>query len=186
MTASRVDPRTSAVRLRRWHPDDAPAALRVYGGSAAHQVRDVVDMRARLVRWNADQHSPYLGHWALLRRGESTPVGGAALLPLPPGDEDLGITWQFGHDGDGGAHGDLDDRDDLAAECVHALADWAFAHGADEVFAVVADGVAEPPAVRRNGMSWVGETTKYFGRKTQVYRLRVADLDPGAADSVRV
>ena len=38
---------------------------------------------------------------------------------------------------------------------------------------------------RRNGMSWVGETDKYYGLTLQVYRLRPADLDrPPAVDVI--
>jgi RimJ/RimL family protein N-acetyltransferase len=58
------------------------------------------------------------------------------------------------------------------------VAGWAFTQEIDEVFAVVRPGNTRAAATaRRNGMSWVGETDKYYGLTLQVYRLRPADLD---------
>jgi hypothetical protein len=55
------------------------------------------------------------------------------------------------------------------------------------VFAVVRPGNLRGVAtVRRVGMEWVGETTKYYGLSLHVYRLWKADLDlpePACADA---
>ena len=65
-----------------------------------------------------------------------------------------------------------------ATEATHGVAGWAFTQEIDEVFAVVRPGNARAAATaRRNGMTWVGETDKYYGLTLQVYRLRPADLD---------
>jgi RimJ/RimL family protein N-acetyltransferase len=71
-------------------------------------------------------------------------IGGAILLPLPPGNEDLEIGWQLHPDVWG--HG-------YASETTYALAQWAFSQGEDEIFAVVRpDNTRAAATVRRNGM----------------------------------
>ena len=73
-----------------------------------------------------------------------------------------------------------------ASEATHALATWAFNQDVHEIFAVVRSGNARAAAtVRRNGMHWVGETTKYFGTDLQVFRLRKADIDRRAPEGHR-
>ena len=71
-----------------------------------------------------------------------------------------------------------------ANETTFALAEWAFSHDTDEIFAVVRPGNTRAAGtVRRNGMHWVGETDIYFGLARQVFRLRSADLDRTAPDA---
>jgi RimJ/RimL family protein N-acetyltransferase len=96
-------------------------------------------------------------------------VGGAALLPFGPGGEDLQIAWQLQPTWWGKG---------LATEAGHALAHYAFANGAAEIFAVVRPHNRRAAAVAgRVGMEWVGETDKYYDRELSVYRLLRADLD---------
>ncbi|MBB4912860.1 RimJ/RimL family protein N-acetyltransferase [Actinophytocola algeriensis] len=53
----------------------------------------------------------------------------------------------------------------------------------DEIFAVVRPGNTRAAAtVRKNGMHWVGETTKYFATDLQIFRLRMADLNRTAPE----
>jgi RimJ/RimL family protein N-acetyltransferase len=192
MTAN--DPTTSAPRpslaterliLRGWQVEDAPAALAVYGNPAVarwlspamDQVPDLAAMRLLLQHWIAETARAALpaGRWAIQRRSDNRVIGGAILLPLPPGNEDLEIGWQLHPDAWG--HG-------YASETTYALADWAFRHDVDEIFAVVRPGNTRAAAtVRRNGMHWVGETSKYFGLTLQVFRLRQADLDQAAPNA---
>lgn len=69
-----------------------------------------------------------------------------------------------------------------ADQLTHAVVEWAFRHDVGEIFAVVRSGnVRAVATVRRNGMEWVGETTKYYGLNLQVFRLRRADYNPAAA-----
>jgi len=169
--------------LRTWQVEDAPAALAVYGHEAVTRwlspamdtVPDLAAMRLLLQQWIAETARTALpaGRWAIERRSDSHIIGGALLLPLPPGNEDLEIGWQL-HPGTWG-HG-------YASEATYALAEWAFRHDGDELFAVVRPGNTRAAAtVRRNGMHWVGETGKYFGLTLHVFRLRSADLDQAAA-----
>lgn len=169
---------TPRLRLRSWRPDDAADALRIYGdpevarrlSPALGRVPDEDAMRLVLEQWIAeDDRLPRpSGRWAVERRDDGRLLGGAVLLPLPPGDEDLEFGWSIARDHWG--HG-------YASEAGRALARWAFQHGEEELFAVVRRTNVRAAAVAlRIGMEWVGETEKYYGLALQVYRLRHADL----------
>jgi RimJ/RimL family protein N-acetyltransferase len=174
---------TERLVLRSWRPDDAEAALDMYGAPevarwlspALEPVHDAAAMRLLLQQWIAEEPQliPPSGRWAIELQEDETVVGGAVLLPLPPRGEDLEIGWQL-RPADWG-HG-------YATEAGHALADWAFRQGIDELLAVVRPANRRAEAtVRRLGMEWVGETDKYYGLRLQVFRLRPADLLPNSA-----
>ncbi|WP_253863304.1 GNAT family N-acetyltransferase [Prauserella halophila] len=173
---------TPRLLLRGWHVADAPEALAIYGhesvtrwlGPAMARVPDRAAMRLRLRQWIGDtaELDVPAGHWAVERRSDGHLIGGASVLPLPPGNDDLEIGWQL--------HPDFWGRG-YASETGFALAGWAFTHDVDELYAVVRpDNTRAAATVRRNGMQWVGETDKYFGTTLQVYRLRPADLEQAA------
>ncbi|WP_309116234.1 GNAT family N-acetyltransferase [Saccharothrix sp.] len=179
--------RTDRLVLRAWRTDDAEAALGIYGHAdvarwlspAMDRVPDLPAMRLLLQQWIAEdaRFAEPGGRWAVERAADHEVIGGAVLLPLPPGNEDWEIGWQLHPDEWG---------QDYAGECTFALASWAFAHGLDEVFTVVRpDNTRTAAAVRRNGMHWVGETRKYFDLDLQVFRLRAADLDRTAHEGHR-
>ncbi|MDT7613835.1 MAG: hypothetical protein QOF00_1282 [Pseudonocardiales bacterium] len=173
--AQRLD--TDRLVLRPWRVEDAADALGIYGhgevarwlSPAMGHVPDLAAMRLLLAQWieqDAGLAVP-AGRWAIERRSDGRLLGGAILLPLPPGEEDLEIGWQL-HPRVWG-HG-------YAGETTRALADWAFSQDVDEIFAVVRPGNTRAAATaRRNGMEWVGETSKYYGLTLQVFRLRPAD-----------
>jgi RimJ/RimL family protein N-acetyltransferase len=178
---------TQRLMLRPWRVDDAPSALQVYGHAAVtrwlspamERVPDRAAMRKLLLRWIAEDGLLVrpASRWAIQRRQDGRVIGGASLLPLPPGDEDLEISWQI--------HPDLWGRG-YASESMYALATWAFAQQIDEIFAIVRpENTRAAITVRRNGMQWVGETNKYFGMTLQVYRLRAGDLDRWAPDALK-
>lgn len=187
MTALTVAPpvdvlRTERLVLRPWSPDDAPAALRVYGAEsvtrwlapALPRVSSVAEMRDLLSAWATTPPATPAGRWAVTV--DDAVVGGVALLTLPPDHDDLEIGWQLdpAHWGRG-----------YAAEAGRAVARHAFSSGAEELFAVVRPrnerGARTATSI---GMEWVGETEKYYALRLQVYRLRKGDLDvpalPGA------
>lgn len=177
---------TERLMLRSWRIEDVAEALAVYGhpdvvrwlSPAMDQVPDLAAMRLLLQQWMAEESRmpPPAGRWAIERREDGRLLGGAILLPLPPGREDLEIGWQLNPEVWG--HG-------YASETTHALADWAFQHDVGEVFAVLRPGnVRAASTVRRNGMEWVGETGKYFGMTLQVFRLRRADFDAMASTTL--
>jgi RimJ/RimL family protein N-acetyltransferase len=175
---------TERLSLRPWHVDDTQAALDVYGHADVTRwlspdmdtVSNLSAMRLLLQQWIAEDArlAAPAGRWAIHRTTDDRVIGGAILLPLPPGNEDLEIGWQLHPDTWGNGY---------ATEATHALATWAFSQDVDEIFAVVRPGNARAAAtVRHNGMHWVGETSKYFGTDLQVFRLRMADLNRAAPE----
>ncbi|MGB3438877.1 MAG: GNAT family N-acetyltransferase [Actinophytocola sp.] len=189
-TAPRAPAGTSQsgrLTLRSWRVDDAQAAADIYGNPdvtgwlspAMDPVRDLATMRVLLQQWIAEDArlAAPAGRWAIERSADRHVIGGAMLLPLPPGDEDLEVGWQLTPAACG--HG-------YADEAMFMLASWAFQHDVDEVFAVVRpENTRTTATVRKNGMHWVGETSKYLGLDLQVFRLRQADLDRSAPTAHR-
>ena len=173
---------TERLVLRTWHLDDVQAALEVFGHAEVarwlspimEQVADLPAMCLLLRQWIAEdaRANPPAGRWSIQQREDDRVIGGATLLPLPPGNQDLETSWQLHPDVWGQGY---------SVEMTHALAPWAFQHEVDEIFAVVRpDNTRAAAAVRSNGMEWVGETSKYFGLTMEVFRLRVADLNLAA------
>jgi RimJ/RimL family protein N-acetyltransferase len=172
------DLQTQRLTLRPWRVDDAEAALHVYGEAnvarwlspAMDSVPDVDAMRLVLQQWiaEAERLPDPSGRWAIDLRDGGGLVGGAVLLPLPPGGDDLEMGWQLRPDAWGNGY---------AVEAGLAIARWAFAEGSEEVFAVARPANTRAQATaRRIGMDWVGETEKYYDLRLQVFRLRPADL----------
>ena len=168
---------TARLVLRPWTVADAAAALGVYGAPevvrwlspAMEPVTDVAAMEQVITGWVAADLEPPQRRWALELTSGGGLIGSAALLPLPPGDEDLEIGWQLApeHWGRG-----------LGTEAGHAVAHYAFQAGVEELFSVVRPrNTRATAAAMRMGMDWVGETEKYYGLRLQVYRLRKGDLD---------
>ena len=180
MVTNRI--RSDRLLLRPWRVEDATEALAIYGhpevarwlSPAMDRVPDLRAMRLLLQQWIAeDARLPApTGRWAIELRAQRRLIGGAVLLPLPPGREDTEIGWQLNPAEWG--HG-------YAAETTFALATWAFEQGLDELFAVVRpENTRAATTVRQHGMHWVGETTKYYDMELQVFRLRRGDLDHAA------
>jgi RimJ/RimL family protein N-acetyltransferase len=170
---------TERLVLRSWRLDDANAALGIYGDAevarwlspAMDRAPDEPAMRLLLQQWVAEdaRMTPPAARWAIESRDGGRLLGGAILLPLPPGDVDLEMGWQLHPSAWGRGY---------ATEAGRAIARWAFSQGIDEVLAVVRPANRRAEAtVRRIGMEWVGETEKYFGLRLRVFRLRPPDLD---------
>lgn len=175
---------TSRLVLRPWSPEDAPAAVQVYGDEsvtrwlspAMSRVTAADDMSSVLAGWIASPPPSPAGRWAITAADSGALLGGISVLPLPPERSDLEIGWQL----DPAAWGQ-----GYAAEAGHAVAHHAFEHGVEELFAVVRPrnerGARTAASI---GMEWVGETEKYYDLRLQVYRLRKGELDvprlPGA------
>ena len=169
--------RSPRLALRPWVPEDAAAALAIYGSDevtrwlspAMRRVDDQPAMEAIIADWLAEPLPPPAGRWAMELAETGELVGSTVLLPLPPGKDDLHIGWQLApaYWGQG-----------LAAEAGHAVAHFAFESGVDELFAVVRPRNERGVGTARSiGMEWVGESEKYFDLRLQVYRLRKGELD---------
>jgi RimJ/RimL family protein N-acetyltransferase len=169
---------TERLVVRDWRLDDARAALEIYGVDevtrwltpAMGQVADEAAMRLVLQAWIEAQPNmtPPRGRWAIERKEDGEVVGGLGIRLLPPYEEDLELSWQLRPDAWGNGY---------ASEAGRALSAWAFTQEIDELFAVArptnnrAIGTA-----KRLGMSWVGETDKYYNLRLQVFRIRPSDL----------
>jgi RimJ/RimL family protein N-acetyltransferase len=169
---------TDRLALRAWSAEDAEAALPIYGTQAVtrwltpamSRVDDVAAMRDVLQRWQDEQPGLLTpqGRWAVVLRDSGELIGGVGIRLLPPYEDDLDLSWQFHPDHWG--HG-------YATESGRALVDWAFAQDAEELFAVARPNNQRAIATaERIGMRWVGETTKYYDLRLQVFRVRHSDL----------
>lgn len=169
---------TERLVIRPWRDDDAADAVAIYGDASVVQwltpamdrISNVVSMHGILRKWQQESEQPSaVGHWAVEHHDTRWLVGGLALLPLPPGEQDLSIAWQLMPAAWGKG---------FAAEAGAALVRWALNRGdVDELFAVVPSRNARAAATAcRIGMEWVGETTKYYGLLLQLYRIRHSDL----------
>jgi RimJ/RimL family protein N-acetyltransferase len=179
MASTQLTLRTERLVIGEWTPQDASAGLSIFGDEAVthwlapamEPIDDEAGMLATLERWVEEdaEAEPPVGHWAVRRGEDQTLLGSITLRRMPPFQEDLELAWQFSpsHWGNG-----------YATEAARAVASWAFENSAHELFAVMrpANERAEKVA-RRLGMQWVGETTKYYDLRLQVYRLRPTDLD---------
>jgi len=179
--------RTPRLVVRDWSEDDAAAAMSIYGRSevarwlspAVPVIADEESMRVTLRGWIAETAASEagVGHWAVTLAGTDGTsgrlVGGASLHPLPVEEQDVEIGWQIAPEFWGNGY---------ATEAGRGLLERAFANDVDEVFALVrpANRRAEA-AARRVGMTWVGETEKYYGLRLNVFRVRPADLAAGRA-----
>lgn len=173
---------TERLRLRPWQPDDAERALGIYGdpevirwlNPAMSIVPDQRTMRAVLEQWAAEHQRlpPPAGRWSVESRADGRLIGGIALVPLPPGGEDAEVSYQVLNQERGQG---------FASEAVDRVVTWAFHQGMPEVFVVARPANSAGVAVARKlGFQWVGETTKYYGLRLQVFRLRPADLEADA------
>lgn len=170
---------TPRVRLRPWRPADAQAALAIYGdlgvtrwlAPAMSRIDDAARMRSVIERWVEDSGEPRgrpTGRWAVEDCSNGELIGSGQILGLPPEGDDLELGYQFAPSAWGNKFG---------SESGHALAHYAFAHGEEEVFAVVRPNNDRGTSTAREiGMEWVGESSKYYGLRLQVYRLRKGDL----------
>jgi RimJ/RimL family protein N-acetyltransferase len=169
---------TDRLRVRHWRVDDAEAALATYGVAdvtgwltpSTDRIGDPRAMRSVLQAWEEVQPNllPPLGRWAIERLTDGAVVGGLAIRLLPPDQKDLEISFQLRPEEWGKGY---------ATEAAGALIRWAFAQDAEELFAVALPHNTRAIAtIERLGMEWVGETTKYYDRTLQVYRIRPSDV----------
>jgi RimJ/RimL family protein N-acetyltransferase len=169
---------TERLIVREWEAGDAEAALAIYGAAevtrwltpAMERVTDLAAMRGVLQAWIEAQPNMVQprGRWAVQRRDDDTVIGGVSIRLLPPYHEDLELNWQLRPDAWG--HG-------YAVEAGRALIRWAFTQEIDELFAAARPNNTRAVATaRRLGMEWVGETTKYYGLRLQVFRIRPSDI----------
>lgn len=170
--------RTDRLVVRDWSEDDVAAALAVFSrpevtrwlSPALKEVHDADAMSSLLARWITESRESEagLGHWAITLAGSGTVVGGVSLHPLPVDEQDVEIGWQVSPE-----YWNLGYGTEAGREVIRR----AFALDIDEVFALVRPANRRgEAAARRIGMTWVGETDKYYDLRLNVFRLRSSDL----------
>lgn len=169
---------TDRLLIRDWSVEDAEAALAIYSSPevvrwltpAMDRIRDLAAMRSVLQAWREAQPNltPPRGRWAVQMRRDGAVIGGLAIRLLPPYEEDLELSWALHPEAWGQGY---------ATEAGHALMAWAFTQEIDELFAVARpNNVRAIATAKRLSMEWVGETTKYYDLRLQVYRARPTDI----------
>ena len=182
-----ADPlRTDRLIIRDWQEDDAAAAFAVYGRQEVARwlfpvidsVGDVDAMQQMVNRWIGETRDSEagLGHWAITLAATGEVIGGVSLHPLPVDEQDIEIGWQVAPE-----YWNLGYGSEAGREVIR----HAFTQDIDEVFALArpANKRAEA-AARRLGMTWVGETDKYYDLRLNVYRIRLSDMLDGPTQPV--
>lgn len=166
---------TERLRARAWTDDDAEAAYGIYRdddvvrylGSVPQPVESLDAMRERIARWqsvNAPYEGTGYGFWAL-ERHDGTLVGATLLKPLPEHDDEVEVGWHLGksHWGNG-----------YATEGARGAVDHGFGTvGLDTVHAVIVkENAASVAVAKRLNMTYLGATSRYYGRELELYVLR--------------
>jgi RimJ/RimL family protein N-acetyltransferase len=163
--------RLRAVLWRDEHAETAygaysqPEMVRHLGNGAVHPDLDHTRAWIGRIRQRYVDHGADHGFFALERLDTSEIVGATICSPLPDGDGEYEIGWHVfpAHRGKG-----------YATESGHGAAAYGFGVlGLDEVLATIVSANEPSLAVaRRLGMEHLGQTTKYWDRVVELFRLR--------------
>jgi RimJ/RimL family protein N-acetyltransferase len=170
---------TERLVARSWSLADADAFLDIYRrwevarwlGAAPKALETRDEAEARITRWaEANLASDLEGRWAVERREDGRPVGTVLLVRLPGGNGEVEVGWHLHPDAWGRGY---------ATESARGALAWAFAHGLDEVHAVVRPDNAPSIAVcGRLGMEALGRTTHYYESELELFRVRRGAQEP--------
>lgn len=163
---------TERCIVRNWQPDDADRTFDIYRRwevskwlGATPKAMETEDEALRLVdRWAELNAADLLGgRWAVQRKDDGVVAGTIILALLPGGDGRFEVGWHFHPDAWGQG---------LASESARGAIAFGFAHGLDEVLAVVRpDNAASLAVCTRLGMTALGRTTKYYDAELELFRI---------------
>ena len=163
---------TDRCRVRNWREVDADRVLDIYRrwevskwlGRTPKAMETGEQAAALVARWaELNESEPIAGRWAVERKSDGVVAGTVILVPLPDGDGEFEVGWHFHPDSWGQG---------LASESAGGALSWGFAHGLEEIFAVVRPDNAPSIAVcRRLGMAELGRTTKYYDAELELFRI---------------
>jgi RimJ/RimL family protein N-acetyltransferase len=144
-------------------------------GAAPRAMTERAQARQAVDRWQSRAAAdPRLGVWAVQVRETGVVAGSVLFVRLPDGDGEVEVGWHLHPDSWGNGY---------ATEAARAVVDNGFAHGIDEVYAVVRPGNDASMAVcRRLGMTPLGITTRWYGVECEAFRLRKDEAGPGDRD----
>jgi RimJ/RimL family protein N-acetyltransferase len=161
---------TERLDVRPWTHDDADVdrIFDVYSrwevarwlGATPRALQSRDEAVAVVDRWAARADGP-LGIWAAEVR-QTGIVAGTVLLVRLPGSTEVEVGWHLHPDAWG--HG-------YATEAGRGAITHGFAHGLDEVYAVVRpDNEPSLAVCHRLGLSPLGRTTRWYGAELEVFR----------------
>ena len=168
---------TKRTVVRPWRADEAERAYDIYRrwdvarwlGATPRALESRAEAATMLERWA--QHAEELelgGLWAVERKADRVVAGTVLLLPLPGDGGEHEIGWHLHPDSWGQG---------LASEAALGLAGWGFAHGLEEVLAVVRpDNEASLAVCRRIGLQPLGRTERYYDTELELFRGRSGEL----------
>jgi RimJ/RimL family protein N-acetyltransferase len=175
--------RTDRLIARDWRTADAPGAFAIYGRDEVMRwlgpqprvaVPSLDQMRVRLdAMAERAALQPDYGLWPLELRSSGELIGAVLLQPLP-GSEEVEIGWHLNPEYWG--HG-------YATEAARGAAALAFGpRRLSRVVAVVdPDNVRSLAVCRRLGMTYLGQTSQYFGLTLELFELSPASSAEAAA-----
>jgi RimJ/RimL family protein N-acetyltransferase len=172
-----VDLTTDRLRIRPWHPDEAPRLLDILsrvevvkwlGDGEPVLMKDLDEAHGRIERFRARSAEPPLGIWAVERRSDGLVLGTVLLLTLPNDDHgEVEIGWHLHPDSWGEGY---------ATEAARAVLGHAFAAGLPEVLAVThLDNWPSQAVARKIGMTDQGVVEKWYDDPSQLFRITAAE-----------
>lgn len=162
---------TERCLVRNWRDDDVERVLDIYRrwevarwlGSVPTAMESIEQARTMVERsreYNSEHE--IAGRWAVERKADGVVAGTVLLVPLPDGDGEFEVGWHFHPDSWGQG---------FATESARGALAHGFAHGLEEVFAVVRpDNAASMAVCRRLGMAELGRTSKYYRTELELFR----------------
>jgi RimJ/RimL family protein N-acetyltransferase len=172
--------RTDRLTARDWTREDVPAAFAIYGrddvmrwlGPQPRRAVATLEEMTDRVEAMAERAAarPDYGLWPLELRLTGEVVGAVLLQPLPGSGDVVEIGWHLNPEYWG--HG-------YATEAGRGAVALAFGpRGLDRVVAVVDPDNARSLAVcKRLGMTYLGQTSEYFGLALELFELLRAQSD---------
>lgn len=164
---------TDRLVVRDWRDDEAARFFDIYRrwevarwlGAQPKAMEDPAEASARITRWrDLNAEDPAQGRWAIERRDDGLVVGTGILVRLPDGDGEIEVGWHLHPDSWGNGY---------ATEAARGAIGLAFAHGVEEVLAVVRpDNEASTAVCRRLGMEHRGRTEKYYQSELELFAIR--------------
>jgi RimJ/RimL family protein N-acetyltransferase len=162
--------RTERLDITRWthEPSDVARILDIYArwevaqwlGTHPRAIATLDEASAKVDRWAA-RCIDYQGVWAVRVRSTGVAAGTVLLVPLPESQQ-LEVGWHLHPDSWG--HG-------YASEAARGALAHGFAHGLNEIFAVVRPANERSLALcRRLGMTPLGITDRWYGAEMELYR----------------
>jgi RimJ/RimL family protein N-acetyltransferase len=162
---------TERLDIGPWTHDDLDRVFDLYSrwavarwlGATPRAMAEPDEARAAVERWAGRSTADgRFGVWAARRHSDGLAVGTVLLVPLGDGGE-VEVGWHLHPDSWGEGY---------ATEAARGAIGHGFAHGLDEIHAVVRPDNERSMAVcRRLGLTPLGRTDRWYGTELEAYRI---------------